>query len=67
MRMFRCRPVSGVPCRKRQLLTTEPVLSKLRAVRENRMIDIPFTHLVPNISSAKVAPELAHRFKAIAL
>lgn len=53
--------------RKRQLLTTDPVLSKLRAVRENRMIDIPFTHLVPNISSGKVALELAHRFKAIAL
>ena len=49
--------------RKRQLLTTDPVLSKLRAVRENRMIDIPFTHLVPNVGSGQVVLELARKFK----
>lgn len=49
--------------RKRQLLTTDPVLSTLRAVRENRMIDIPFTHLVPNVGSGRVALELARKFK----
>lgn len=52
--------------RKRQLLTTDPVLSKLRAVRENRMIAIPFTHLVPNIGSGQVALELARKLKASA-
>lgn len=52
--------------RKRQLLTTDPVLSKLRAVRENRMIDIPFTHLVPNVGSGRVVLELVRKFKASA-
>ncbi len=51
--------------RKRQLLARDPVLSKLRAVRENRMIDIPFTHLVPTMNSGRVALELAHRFKSL--
>ena len=53
--------------RKRQLLTTDPVLSKLRAVRENRMIDIPFTHVVPNMGSGQVVLSLAQRFKALAI
>ena len=51
--------------RKRQLLTTDPVLSTLRAVRENRMIDIPFTHLVPGVGGGKVAIELARTFRGI--
>lgn len=49
--------------RKRQLLTRDPVLSRLRAVRENRMIDIPFTHLVPNVGSGKVVLDLARQLK----
>lgn len=53
--------------RKRQLLTTDPVLSKLRAVRENRLIDIPFTHVVPNMGSGQVVLSLAQRFKALAI
>jgi iron complex transport system substrate-binding protein len=52
--------------RKRQLLTSDPVLSRLRAVRENRMIDIPFTHLVPTVSSGRVVLELARQFKKLA-
>lgn len=48
--------------RKRQLLTRDPVLSRLRAVRENRMIDIPFTHLMPTMGSGRVVLELARRF-----
>lgn len=51
--------------RKRQLLTRDPVLSRLRAVRENRMIDIPFTHLVPNVGSAKVVLDLARKLNAL--
>jgi iron complex transport system substrate-binding protein len=51
--------------RKRQLLTRDPVLSRLRAVRENRMIDIPFTHLVPNVGSAQVVLELARELNAL--
>ncbi|NVZ87716.1 ABC transporter substrate-binding protein [Pseudomonas yamanorum] len=52
--------------RKRQLLTSDPVLSRLRAVRENRMIDIPFTHLVPTASSGRVALDLARQLKKLA-
>jgi iron complex transport system substrate-binding protein len=51
--------------RKRQLLTRDPVLSRLRAVRENRMIDIPFTHLVPNVGSAQVVLDLARELNAL--
>lgn len=51
--------------RKRQLLANDPVLSQLRAVRENRLIDIPFTHLVPTVGSARVALELARQLKAL--
>ncbi|AMW84290.1 ABC transporter (iron.B12.siderophore.hemin), periplasmic substrate-binding component [Pseudomonas yamanorum] len=52
--------------RKRQLLISDPVLSRLRAVRENRMIDIPFTHLVPTASSGRVALDLARQLKKLA-
>ncbi|WP_330565968.1 ABC transporter substrate-binding protein [Pseudomonas yamanorum] len=52
--------------RKRQLLISDPVLSRLRAVRENRMIDIPFTHLVPRASSGRVALDLARQLKKLA-
>ncbi|MEX5510052.1 ABC transporter substrate-binding protein [Pseudomonas paralactis] len=51
--------------RKRQLLTTDPVLSTLRAVRENRMIDVAFTHLVPGVGSGQVARELARELHGI--
>lgn len=50
--------------RKRQLLAQDPVLSTLRAVRENRMIDIPFTHLLPTVNSGRVALGLAQQFRA---
>lgn len=49
--------------RKRALLQRDPALSRLRAVRENRLLDIPFAQLVPTVSSGRVALELAHRLK----
>ncbi|NIF19932.1 ABC transporter substrate-binding protein [Pantoea sp. Cy-639] len=51
--------------RKRRLLTQDPVLSRLRAVRENRLIDIPFTHLVPTPASGRVVLELARQLRAL--
>jgi len=51
--------------RKRQLLMQDPVLSTLRAVREGRMIDIPFTHLLPTVNSGGVALGLAQQFRAL--
>jgi len=36
-------------------------------VREHRMIDIPFTHVVPNMGSGQVVLSLAQRFKALAI
>nr|WP_192553436.1 ABC transporter substrate-binding protein [Pseudomonas sp. IzPS59] len=50
--------------RKRQLLMQDPVLSTLRAVREGRMIDIPFTHLLPTPGSGRVVLELAQQLSA---
>ncbi|WP_248741415.1 MULTISPECIES: ABC transporter substrate-binding protein [unclassified Pseudomonas] len=50
--------------RKRQLLMQDPVLSTLRAVREDRMIDIPFTHLLPTPGSGRVVLELAQQLSA---
>jgi len=50
--------------RKRKLLMQDPVLSTLRAVRENRMIDIPFTHLLPTPGSGRVVLELAQQLSA---
>ncbi|MCE4057957.1 ABC transporter substrate-binding protein [Pseudomonas sp. Au-Pse12] len=47
--------------RKRRLLHNDPVLSRLRAVREERLIDLPFTQLVPGITSGRTALELARR------
>lgn len=47
--------------RKRRLLQRDPVLSRLRAVREERLLDIPFTQLVPGIASGRTALELARR------
>ncbi|MGC5703105.1 ABC transporter substrate-binding protein [Pseudomonas sp. NFXW11] len=47
--------------RKRRLLHSDPVLSRLRAVRQDRLIDIPFTQLVPGIASGRTALELAQR------
>jgi iron complex transport system substrate-binding protein len=51
--------------RKRYLLTHDPVLSHLRAVRENRMIEIPFTHLLPTFNSGQVALQLARQLNAL--
>lgn len=51
--------------RKRRLLAHDPVLSTLRAVRENRMIDIPFTQLMPTPASGRVALGLATRISAL--
>ena len=51
--------------RKRYLLSHEPVLSQLRAVRENRLIDIPFTHLLPTLNSGRVALDLARKLAAL--
>nr|WP_261792956.1 ABC transporter substrate-binding protein [Pseudomonas chlororaphis] len=51
--------------RKRQLLRSDPALSQLRAVRENRLIDIPFTQLLPTLDSGRVALELARRLKTL--
>ncbi|VVP92031.1 ABC transporter substrate-binding protein [Pseudomonas fluorescens] len=51
--------------RKRYLLTHDPVLSQLRAVRENRMIEIPFTHLLPTFNSGQVALQLARQLNAL--
>jgi iron complex transport system substrate-binding protein len=51
--------------RKRYLLTRDPVLSQLRAVRENRLIDIPFTHLLPTLNSGRVALDLARQLNAL--
>jgi iron complex transport system substrate-binding protein len=51
--------------RKRYLLKHDPVLSQLRAVRENRLIDIPFTHLLPTLNSGRVALDLARKLAAL--
>ena len=51
--------------RKRQLLENDPVLSRLRAVREHRLIDIPFTHLLPTVGSGRVALHLAQQLMAL--
>ena len=49
--------------RKRYLLRHDPVLSQLRAVKQNRMLDVPFAHLLPTFASGRVALELAQRLK----
>jgi iron complex transport system substrate-binding protein len=51
--------------RKRYLLKHDPVLSQLRAVRENRLVDIPFTHLLPTVNSGRVALDLARKLSAL--
>ncbi|MFJ4246624.1 ABC transporter substrate-binding protein [Pseudomonas sp. NPDC089741] len=51
--------------RKRYLLNHDPVLSQLRAVRENCLIDIPFTHLLPTLNSGRVALDLARQLAAL--
>jgi iron complex transport system substrate-binding protein len=51
--------------RKRYLLKHDPVLSQLRAVRENRLIDIPFTHLLPTVNSGRVALDLARKLNVL--
>lgn len=50
---------------KRDYLREHPALSHLRAVRENRMIDIPFTHLVAGEHSARTALQLARELARI--
>ncbi len=49
--------------RKRYLLRHDTVLSQLRAVKQNRMLDVPFAHLLPTFASGRVALELAQRLK----
>jgi iron complex transport system substrate-binding protein len=51
--------------RKRYLLKHDPVLSQLRAVRENRLIEIPFTHLLPTVNSGRVALDLARKLSVL--
>lgn len=51
--------------RKRYLLKHDPALSQLRAVRENRLIDIPFTHLLPTVNSGRVALDLARKLSVL--
>jgi iron complex transport system substrate-binding protein len=51
--------------RKRYLLSHDPVLSQLRAVRENRLVNIPFTHLLPTVNSGRVALDLARQLNAL--
>ncbi|MDR0281708.1 MAG: ABC transporter substrate-binding protein [Paucimonas sp.] len=50
---------------KRDYLRKHPALSHLRAVRENHMIDIPFTHLVAGEHSARTALHLARELANI--
>lgn len=45
--------------RKRYFLSHDPVLSRLRAVREGRFIELPFTHAVPGVHSGQAALRLA--------
>ncbi|QJP12131.1 ABC transporter substrate-binding protein [Pseudomonas multiresinivorans] len=50
---------------KKKTLRADPVLSRLRAVREGRFVALPFTHLFPGVHSGQAARELAqalHRF-----
>ncbi|WP_256204905.1 MULTISPECIES: ABC transporter substrate-binding protein [unclassified Pseudomonas] len=44
---------------KRRTLRADPVLSRLRAVREGRFVALPFTHLFPGVHSGQAARELA--------
>jgi len=50
---------------KRAYLRQHPALSHLRAVRENRMIDVPFTHLLAGNHSARSALRLARELAQI--
>lgn len=52
--------------RKRAFLRSHPALSQLRAVREDRLIALPFTHLVAGEHSARAAVALATQLRAIA-
>ncbi|WP_448679595.1 ABC transporter substrate-binding protein [Pseudomonas nicosulfuronedens] len=44
---------------KIRILRADPVLSRLRAVREGRFVVLPFTHLFPGVRSGQAARELA--------
>ncbi|WP_240201772.1 ABC transporter substrate-binding protein [Pseudomonas sp. PDNC002] len=44
---------------KMKTLRADPVLSRLRAVREGRFAALPFTHLFPGVHSGQAARELA--------
>ncbi|MDF3864590.1 ABC transporter substrate-binding protein, partial [Pseudomonas denitrificans (nom. rej.)] len=44
---------------KIRTLRADPVLSRLRAVREGRFVALPFTHLFPGVQSGQAARELA--------
>ncbi|QBF26050.1 iron ABC transporter substrate-binding protein [Pseudomonas tructae] len=49
---------------KRAFLGKHPALSHLQAVRDNRLIDLPFTHLLPGEHSASTALGLARQLHA---
>ncbi|WP_347905439.1 ABC transporter substrate-binding protein [Pseudomonas purpurea] len=51
--------------RKRYLLKHDPALSQLRAVKANRIIDIPFAHLLPTPTSGQVVLELTRKLNAL--
>ncbi len=44
---------------KIRTLRADPLLSRLRAVREGRFVALPFTHLFPGVHSGQAARELA--------
>ncbi len=44
---------------KIRTLRADPVLSRLRAVREGRFVALPFTHLFPGVHSGQASRELA--------
>ena len=49
----------------RAYLSKHPALSHLRAVKEQRLIDLPFTHLVAGEHSARTALHLARELAAM--
>ncbi|QPG60988.1 ABC transporter substrate-binding protein [Pseudomonas sp. BIGb0427] len=50
---------------KRAYLRQHPALSHLRAVRDDRLIDLPFSHIVPGEHSARTALTLARQLLAL--
>ena len=48
---------------KKKALRADPVLSRLRAVRDGRFVALPFTHLFPGVHSGQAARELAQALR----